>query len=314
MPAGFRTSITADNLNGSLYPSLARIAPTNGDEVRAALAFLPRTQGRGATAMVVKDQNTGDDYVRNWADDITALYRGAGHRFVSPPATFDPSLPDVDNVLQGDAQVVCEQHPDVVFFAGRAKQLEVFVGALGAQCGTPVTVISGDDDLIEPSTSDNPLDFTLFDSALSEHVVSLYSTELASPQEWSGGCGPVPPSQKLAARAFPQFEKDYQKQVGKQLTTLDDPGNVMLGRDAVITAVAAIRHTKTQPSTVKPPPYAYGNVTTHLALMRFYPVYRVTGVITIGNDGPTTGDAIDKPLVIMQHLPGGEACRGIEVP
>jgi len=312
--AMFGTSITADDLNGSRYSSLARIAPTNDDEVRAALAFLPRTQGRGATAMVVKDKNNGDDYVRNWADDVTALYRGAGHRFVSGPATFDPSLPDVDNVLQGDAQVVCEQHPDVVFFAGRAKQLEVFVGALGAQCSTPITVISGDDDLIDPSTSDNQEDFTLFDNALRDRVVSLYSTELASPQEWSD-CGPVPPSQDLAARAFPQFEQDYQKQLGKQLTKLDDPGNVMLGRDAVITAVTAIRLTKTQPSAGKPQPYEYGQVTGNLALMRFTHVLGATGVITIGNDGSTTGDAVGKPLVIVQHLAGGgEACRGIEVP
>jgi hypothetical protein len=49
-------------------------------------------------------------------------------------------------------------------------------------------------------------------------------------------------------------------------------------------------------------------------LRNFTPVSGASGVITIGNDGPTTGDAIGKPLVIMQHLPGGEACRGIEVP
>lgn len=313
--AMFGTSITADDLNGSQYPSLARIAPTNDDEVRAALAFLPRTPGHGATAMVVKDKDTSDDYVKNWASDITALYPGAGHRFVSGPATFDPSLPGVDNVLQGDAQVVCEQHPDVVFFAGRAKQLEVFVGALGAQCITPITVISGDDDLIDPSTSDNPPDYTVFEDALRGSVVSLYSTELASSQEWSD-CGPVPPSQALAARAFPQFEQDYQQQFGKALTALDDPGNVMLGRDAVITAVTAIRLTKTQPSAGQPQqPYQYQQVTGNLALMNSTHVHGVTGVITIGNDGPTSGDAIGKPLVIMQHLPrGGEDCRGIEVP
>jgi hypothetical protein len=52
-----------------------------------------------------------------------------------------------------------------------------------------------------------------------------------------------------------------------------------------------------------------------LALLHFTPVSDATRVITIGNDGTTTGDAVDKPLVVMQHLgSGGETCRAIEVP
>jgi hypothetical protein len=314
--AMFGSSITADDLNGSLYPTLARIAPTNADEVRAALAFIPRVRGHGATAMVVKDTDTSDDYVRDWANDVTKLYPGAGHQFVSGPATFDPSLPNDDGVLQGDAEVACEQRPDVVFFAGRAKQLEVFVGALGAQCATPITVISGDDDLIDPGTSDAPDDYVLFDNALKDGVVSLYSAELASVQEWSGCGGPVPSSQDLAAREFPQFETDYQQQLGQKLTSLADASGVMLGRDTVITAVTAIRLTKTEPGA-KPQPYQYQDVTSNLALMNFNPVTGATGVIRIGNDGPTTGDARGKPLVIVQHVPsavGSEQCRAVEVP
>ena len=307
--AMFGTSITADDLNGSLYPTLARIAPTNADEVRAALAFIPRVQGHGATAMVVKDTDTSDDYVRDWANDVTKLYPGAGHLFVSGPATFDPTLPNVDDVLQGDAEVACEQRPDVVFFAGRAKQLEVFVGALGADCSTPITVMSGDDDLIDQGTGDDPDDYTLFNDALSGGVVSLYSTELASAQEWSGCGGSVPPSQDLAARQFPQFEKDYKLLLGQQLTSLPDASGVMLGRDAVITAVKAIRLPNTEPGVKE--------VTGNLALMKFNPVSGATGMITIGNNGPTTGDALDKPLVIVQHVHsavGSEQCRAVEVP
>ena len=312
--AMFGASITADDLNGSEYPSLVRAAPTNDDEVRAALAFLPRTRWGGATAMLVEGTDTSDDYVKNWANDVTALYPGAGHQFVSPPATFDPSLPDVDNLLQGDAQVVCDKHPHVVFFAGRAQQLEVFVGALGAQCSTPITVISGDDDVIDPSTSDNPQDYTLFQSALSGGIVSLYSTELASSQEWSD-CGPVPSSQALAARAFPQFEQDYQQQVGKQFSILSDPSDVMLSRDAVITAITAIRKSESHPGGGAAQPYQYQQVTQYLTLLQFTSVNGASGVITIGNDGPAKGDAVDKPLVIMQHLgSGGEHCRAIEVP
>jgi hypothetical protein len=52
-----------------------------------------------------------------------------------------------------------------------------------------------------------------------------------------------------------------------------------------------------------------------LALLHFTPVSDASRVITIGNDGTTTGDAVDKPLVVMQHLgSGGETCRAIEVP
>ncbi len=313
--AMFGTSITADDLNGSKYTSLVRVAPTNDDEVGAALAFLSRLRGSDATAMLVKDTDPSDDYAKNWATDLTALYPGAGHQFVSPPATFDPSLPDVGNLLQGDAQVVCGKHPDVAFFAGRAQQLEVFIGALGAQCTKPITVISGDDDVIDASTSDSPRSYPLFRDALSRGVVSLYSTELASSQEWSD-CGAVPASQALAARAFPQFESDYQQQVGKQFSSLSDPSDVMLSRDAVITAVTAIRKSESEPGDGgATQPFQYQQVTQYLTDLQFTAVNGASGVITIGNDGSTKGDAADKPLVIMKHLgDGGERCQAIEAP
>lgn len=307
--AMFGTAITADDLNGSEHSSLVRIAPTNDDEVRAALQFLPQVQGGGKTAMLVRDMNTSDDYVTNWGNDVAADYRGAEGKLLGPNVTFDSSSSAVNSVLVNDAGYVCQDHPEVVFFAGRAQQLEIFVGALYATCTTPVTVISGDDDVIDSNTSTDPQDYTSFTEALNNGV-SLYSTELAAAQEWSA-CGTVPQSQALAVRTFNQFQLDYHQLLGGQFAAITDPSDAMLARDAVITAATVIRRSKVQSAGKS----QYQQVMQYFGGLDFDKVAGVSGIIQIGNFSTTKGNTVNKPLVIMQHLgSGAEQCKAIETP
>ena len=154
--AMFGTAITADDLDGAHFPGLARVAPDNADEVQAAIDYLPYLPGHGVTAVLVKDTTQGDDYVTDWAKDAQSLYPQQGREFIMNTFQFNRTWGGEENVMAQEAGRICAQHPDVVFFAGRAKDLEKFVaafnGTYGANCSTPIAVISGDDDLIDAST------------------------------------------------------------------------------------------------------------------------------------------------------------------
>jgi ABC-type branched-subunit amino acid transport system substrate-binding protein len=313
--AMFGTAITADNLNGTRYSSLVRVAPTNLDEVKAALAFLPSLPSRGSTAMLVADTNAADDYTRTWATGVESLYPVGGRRFVWAPETFNRTLSAEGDRFVQISGVVCERQPQVVFFAGRAKDLETFIGALGARgCGDPVTVISGDDDLIDSGTT-TAADYTAYLSALSTGNITLYSTALAHPDEWKPAiCGPTPPSQLDAARTFAKFDKDYAYLLGRLALPLS-LGNAMLARDAVITAAMTIRGPVKQTTGVAQQPYRYQEVTQNLGGLHDTPIPGASGVITISNYGPSNGDPLGKPLAIVEHTPSGSVtCERVEIP
>jgi ABC-type branched-subunit amino acid transport system substrate-binding protein len=312
--AMFGTTITADDLNGASFASLVRVAPTNTDEVKAALAFLPRLPARGATALLVADTNGKDDYTRTWAAQVQRLYPGPGRHFIGLPETFNRALSAEGDRLVQISQFICQRKPDVVFFAGRSKDLELFVGALGAQCTAPVTVISGDSDPTDESTSgkDGYQDYL---RALGPGSVTLYSTVLAHPNEWSDCGGPMPQSQRPAALAFTRFAGNYATQIGPALKLPLADGSAMLAHDAIITAVATIRLPVNQSNGSGQQPYPYQEVTQNLSGLHDQSVAGVSGMITISNYGHSDGDPVSKPLVIVQHQANGAVtCKHVEIP
>jgi ABC-type branched-subunit amino acid transport system substrate-binding protein len=312
--AMFGTTITADNLNGATYASLVRIAPTNTDEVKAALAFLPRLPSQGATALLVADTDREDDYTQTWATQVQRLYPDPWRHFISQPETFNRALTAEGDRLVQISQVICQRRPDVVFFAGRSKDLELFVGALGANCADPVTVISGDSDKVDESTN-GQASYSVYQKALAPGSVTLYSTALAHPNEWSTCGGPVPQSQLSAARAFTRFASDYATRLGPKLRLPLDDGSAMLAHDAIITAVATIRLPVNQSNGSGQQPYPYQEVTQNLSGLHDQAVAGVSGMITISNYGPSSGDPVAKPLVIVQHQANGSVtCKRLEIP
>jgi len=95
----------------------------------------------------------------------------------------------------------------------------------------------------------------------------------------------------------------------------------MLARDAVITAVAAIRRAPAQVANSGQQPYSYSGgdqnqvyttVTQNLSLLFNHPINGVSGVIKIDS---STGNAVGKPLAIVQHLTNGAlSCKAVEIP
>jgi hypothetical protein len=308
--AMFGATITADDFNGSVFPGLVRVAPTNTDEVKAAIRYLSQTPSKGRTALLVQDADTADDYVRTWSTELAALYPTDGRQFVSQPESFDRTLNAIGDRFVQISRVICTEKPHVVFFAGRARQLEQFVGALGANCGAPVTVISGDDASVDADTS-TAQDYADYQRALASGNVSLFSTALANPHEWNG-CGSVPASQASASRSFALFRQDYAIALGGQASPLDD-GSAMMARDAMVAAIQTIREPVQQSSGQ--PGSSYQEVTQNLSGLHDTPIAGASGVITISNYGQANGDPVGKPLAIVKHQPNGPVtCEQLVVP
>jgi len=320
--AMFGAAITADDLNSLKYPGLVRVAPSNSDEVRAAINYLPNLPGHGTTAVLVEDTAKGDDYVSNWAHEALTLYPRRGRQFVTRPMQFNRAYGGEESIMAQQAQDVCAAHPGVVFFAGRSRDLERFIGAFDGtyspNCDKPIAVISGDDDLIDADT-DGTVEYSSFQSALSAGNILLYSTELQNAQEWTG-CGRVPPTQRGSTQRYVEFQTDFANQLHGLATSAGD-ANAMLARDAVITAVAAIRRASAQFANPAQQPYSYSGgdprqvyttVTQNLSSLFDHPINGVSGVIKIDS---STGNAVGKPLTIVQHLTNGAlSCKAVKIP
>ncbi len=315
--AMFGATVTADGLNGHLFPSLVRVAPTNTDEVKAAISFLSTLPAVARSpAMLVQDTaDNQDPYVKTWVKGVEHLYPVSGRTFVTPqPEQFDRMLPEEDDRFSEIAQDVCTDKPGVIFFAGRAKDLEQFVGALGGrQCATPITVISGDDDLIEAGTG-TTAQYQDFKKALGIFHVSLFSTALAYPDEWTN-CGRVPPSQAKAAGVFAGFSTEFTYLFGAHAAPSLLSGDAILSSDAVAMAISTIRLGQHQPKNPRGHwSYNYQAVTQELNDLPNRPFAGASGVIKLSGLGASKGDPIDKPLAIVRHEPDGTLrCRRVEI-
>jgi hypothetical protein len=315
--AMFGSIITADGLNGHLYRSLVRVAPTNTDEVEAAIKFLATLPvGARSPAMLIQDTAGHQDaYVNTWVQEIEHLYPVSGRTFVTPqPEQFDRMLPDEGDRFSEIAQDVCTFKPGVIFFAGRAKDLEQFVGALGGrQCAVPITVISGDDDIIERGTGTAD-QFRDFKYALGFHHVSFFSTALAHPREWTN-CGLMPASQDAAAEVFDGFSLEFAHLFGAHSLRSLRSGNAILSRDAVSMAIHTIRLDQHQPKNHQGQwSYNYQAVTQELNALTDAKYAGASGVITLSGLGASKGDPIGKPLAIVRHEPDGSLhCRRVEI-
>ncbi|GGZ45574.1 branched-chain amino acid ABC transporter substrate-binding protein [Streptomyces subrutilus] len=136
------TATDIQNIDG-----FVRVAPTNVDEAYAAAGFLKR---RGsATAVVIQDVAQGNLYASTLGTAFTEAFQdGAQHKLVAERMTYDSSVGSAwQNELRYMPGQLCLQRPQVVYFAGRGRQLTHFLDALSNRSCTEqkFTVFTGDD-------------------------------------------------------------------------------------------------------------------------------------------------------------------------
>ncbi|MFG2985958.1 ABC transporter substrate-binding protein [Streptomyces sp. NPDC048258] len=138
-------TMTATNIQG--INGFVRIAPTNEDEAYAAAGYLKR---RGvATAVVLQDVAEGNLYASTLGTAFTkAFQEGDKHRLVAERMTYDSSVSSAwQNELRYMPGQLCQQRPQLVYFAGRGRHLTHFLDALSNRSCTDqqFTVFAGDD-------------------------------------------------------------------------------------------------------------------------------------------------------------------------
>ncbi|WP_327250839.1 branched-chain amino acid ABC transporter substrate-binding protein [Streptomyces sp. NBC_01244] len=124
-----------------------RIAPTNEDQAYAGAGYLKR---RGvATGVVIQDVAGGDLYSSTLGDAFTkAFHDGGAHKLVTERMTYDSSVSSAwQNELRYMPGQLCQQRPQLVYFAGRGLHLTRFLDALANRSCTEqqFTVFTGDD-------------------------------------------------------------------------------------------------------------------------------------------------------------------------
>jgi hypothetical protein len=222
---------------------LVRVAPSNTQQINAALAYIkPRTR----TAMLIADTNQTDMYDATLTASFTRLFPDKTH-LIDATERYDTagassgSGPIAEMVANEIAQMpegICAEHPDVVLFAGRGRELAELIGALSSRpCPhLPVTILTGGDAANMPVTP-------LVISALRSGVTLDYPGE-ANPQEWeqpeAGSAYQGIPATVIrqGRQGFSQFSKAFSRLFAM---APDDDGNAMMGYDALLTGITSIR-------------------------------------------------------------------------
>jgi ABC-type branched-subunit amino acid transport system substrate-binding protein len=292
--------LTADDLNttpGQPVRGLFRIPATNSAETLVAAHALET-----AVTLLVQDINRGDAYTNSLAEQFRKV-------FATPPATgklleperYDSSLPAVDNAFVQMMPSICTEQPAEIYYAGRGANLPGFLAALaGRRCQQlKIDLMTGDDGVDLTAALRRQLaagDQSEIAATLRANITLRY-TGLAHPGEWSDEQRFLP----AATRIFQQdcvtcFTRVFPEE------QLDD-GAAIVGYDAVLVAIRAIRSGASQGDTPADPAV----LTPGAVLQAMFRINRVDPVS--GASGPIgfdeQGKPIDKPIPILQLNPNG---------
>ncbi|PYC79569.1 ABC transporter substrate-binding protein [Streptomyces tateyamensis] len=275
--AAFGAVITADDLQD--IPGLVRVAPPNSDEATAAAAYLAKDYPN-AKVLVVQDRKSDDLYSRTLADQFRKSYPPELQD--KQPMEYDSSKSDVSTYFLLQMANLCNSSPDVVFFAGRGIHLPRFLEPLSHRscAGKQVTVISGDD---ASEVVQSP-DIGLVRQDLQQGNITLLYTGLAHPGAWQ-----VRP-QSYARTAIEPFQDGGEFKAAFPQESLTD-GQAVMGHDAVLTAVTAIRSAAAGGAPVTGPDV----VQMLTSLYGTRAVSGASGLISLGADGNPKNKAI--PIV-----------------
>ncbi|GIG61839.1 hypothetical protein Lfu02_62110 [Longispora fulva] len=267
---------------GGIY-GLARVSPTNHDEMAAGLNYL------GPDVLLVHDDNADDDYVSTLVAHFKALRPG------SQPSKFNRE--SVANRMPGVVNEICNGGYRGVYFAGRGTQLRQLLAAFNDRSCTDgptgpvrtITVLSGDDASQIHLNPADPVDGKII-SAMKRNAVRLVYTGLAHPDQWKVWNRDRLVSPEQANPAAAGFETFLSTMGIKtpELTDTDrtmlEDGQAMMAYDAVKAAAAAVQRNVEHPENVE-----LGGVQNGL--------YNInTSSPLSGSSGPIAFDEIGNPV------------------
>lgn len=304
------------------YPGLARVVSTSEDQARALLAFDPGLAGE-QTALVA-DTRPKDNYNRSlW----TAFTRARGDRATGARGVQDMTFRSegieeegvTPNEFEDFARNICQSRARVVYFAGRAFHLELFVKKLaGTYCAgkKSYTVITGSDATSLGQRLDaEERDLLRGDTGTGKPSVSVRYSAPAHPDAWNDA---VRKWEKKAAEqgrkhgredrprhlAEPQ---DAMNELMADITAVGDIGPVRLddGRtiathDVVLTATRALAKAASISKAEVPPTERIKQDFTHLNLASR--VQGASGWICLTN----AGNPYDKASSVVRLDPASD--------
>jgi hypothetical protein len=244
-------AVTADNMNqwpdGVRIRDFFRVASTNTDMAATAVSYA--AAHHYTRTMLVKDTNNQDSYADTLGTAFTAAYTARHHTkvpYAEPYLSPDGPLSTMSrgqymaNQFAGMHADICQDKPDLVYFAGRGTDLAAFLTSLaqGGACGlSSITVMSGDD---ATSLEGTPL------PNFGDLKVTVLYTSQSSGNEWQGF-----PASSDQVQNYNQFSEAFGRN-GFAPTDLQD-GDAAISHDAVLSAATAARLdpvATTNPSTV----------------------------------------------------------------
>jgi ABC-type branched-subunit amino acid transport system substrate-binding protein len=288
------SSITSDQFDN--IPNLVRVSSSNREEVDAVLGYIkPRFQ----TGTLVEDTNSHDSYDTTLVSEFSRAFPTQGHSFVDEESykTVENPMGSVTNAGYVATRIdqmptdICQNASSVVLFAGRGRDLATLITALADRdCkNKTITIATGDDVTDLPITPG-------VKQGLASGVRLFYAGD-ASPHEWSKGSGTVIDEGRQGYSAFRTvFAKLF-----PGVSTSD--GNAMMGYDAMLTTISAIRLASTQ------------NPTTSAVVQELNALHNERAVL--GASGPielsanyrsgTGSNPANKAVPIMFLPPSGQA-------
>jgi hypothetical protein len=224
----FASSITSDKFDN--ITNMVRVVPGNAQDVSAILKFV---WPEASSAILIEDTNQTDSYDETLVHEFHDGFAGDGHSILetlSYDTTGEVSTTDkigqqVGSTIGQMITNICTSSAHLVLFAGRGQELAELFSDLSTSCQTttPITIVTGDDVTDMPPVSQAPTNVTLY-----------YAGE-ASPAEWQQGSGPLFAN---GQRGFAQFLHAFTTQFPG---VLDNDGDAMIGYDAMLTSITAIR-------------------------------------------------------------------------
>ncbi|MFI6924159.1 hypothetical protein ACIBIZ_29760 [Nonomuraea spiralis] len=228
--------ITSDELAG--FPGLARVAPLNSEQAQAGVVHA-RKVNPALKAVVVKDLNQADSYVKTLARSYTGALNG-GERVIE--LSFDSSTRFSGTVLDVIAERVCNSGANTVLYAGRSEQLPALMQALSQRdrcVGGGVTVVTGDD----AAEISHKVDMSIW----GDTRIRLFYTALAHPASLAQRDGPVLAA--IRARFAGGDPDSFQSMFPHE--SLDD-GMAIMHHDAMFVALETAKAFAREPDVPSP--------------------------------------------------------------
>ncbi|MER7971400.1 ABC transporter substrate-binding protein [Streptomyces sp. NPDC096080] len=232
--ASFGSALTADDLENS--HGLVRVAPPNANEAAAAVQFLTSKPYSKAKVLIVKDVKERDSYTdtlsEKFGDRLPEERKVDGE-----PMEYDSSKGGLATYFENQNNNLCANGPDVVYFAGRGRDLPYFLESLAKRnCSHSSLMVLSGDDTSQVFQADG---FKNVKDSLEKGKIRLVYTGLAHPGAWTKAEDFF---DRNATRPF-RDRGDFTNIFGNEKNENLEDGQAIMGYDAVCAAVKAIKLT-----------------------------------------------------------------------